>query len=76
MLFRSIDLLSAQINGRTLSIAGAKSAKIDVFDMQGRPVFSAKNVKGPVELAGISEGLYIVRVRSGSTSLTKRIVIR
>ena len=68
--------LSAQINGRTLSIAGAKSAKIDVFDMQGRPVFSAKNVKGPVELAGISEGLYIVRVRSGSTSMAKRIAIR
>jgi endo-1,4-beta-xylanase len=68
--------LSAQINGRTLSIAGAKSAKIDVFDMQGRPVFSAKSVKGSVELQGIAEGLYVVRVRDGSASLTKRVAIR
>lgn len=68
--------LSTQINGHTLSIAGATAAKVEVFDMQGRPVFSAKNVKGSVELAGISEGLYIVRVRSGSTSMAKRIAIR
>ena len=68
--------LSAQINGRTLSIAGAKSAKIDVFDMQGRPVFSMKGVKGAVELQGLPKGLYMVRVRDGSASLTKRIVIR
>ncbi len=67
---------SAQISGRALFIAGAKSAKVDVFDMQGRPVFSAKNVKGSVELQGIAEGLYVVRVRDGSASLTKRITIR
>ena len=68
--------LSAQINGRTLSITGATATKVELFDMQGRPVFSAKNVKGSVELADISEGLYIVRVRSGSTSMAKRIAIR
>ena len=68
--------LSTQINGHTLSIAGAKSAKIDVFDMQGRPVFSMKGVKGAVELQGLPKGLYMVRVRDGSASLTKRIVIR
>ena len=44
--------------------------------MQGRPLFSAKNVKGSVELQGISRGLYMVRVRDGSKSLTKRIAIR
>ena len=68
--------LSVQITGRTLSIAGATAAKVDVFDMQGRPVFSAKNVKGSVELQGLAEGLYMVRVRDGSKSLTKRIAIR
>ena len=44
--------------------------------MQGRPVFSAKNVKKAVELSGLSEGLFVVRVREGSKSLTKRIAIR
>jgi endo-1,4-beta-xylanase len=67
--------LSAQITGRILSIAGATAAKVDVFDMQGRPVFSAKNVKGSVDL-GVAEGMYVVRVRDGSASLTKRIAIR
>ena len=67
--------LSMQLAGRTLSIAGANAAKVDVFDMQGRPVFSAKNVKKAVELSGLSEGLFVVRVRDGSKSLMQRITI-
>ena len=62
--------------GHTLFIAGANSAKVDVFDMQGRPVFSAKNVKGSIDLKDVSEGLYMVRVRDGSANLTKRIAIK
>ena len=68
--------LSMHLTGRTLFIAGATTAKVDVFDMQGRPVFSAKNVKGSVDLKDVSEGLYVVRVRSGSASLTKRMAIK
>ena len=63
------------VAGRTLFITGATEAKVDVFDIQGRPVFSAKNVKGSVDLK-ISEGLYVVRVRDGSTNLTQRIAIK
>ena len=68
--------LSLHLPGPTLTITGAVTATVDLFDMQGRPVFSAKNVKGSVELQGVSEGLYVVRVRSKSASLTKRIAIR
>jgi len=68
--------LSMNLSGRTLSIAGSTAAKIDVFDMQGRPVFSAKNMKGSVELQGIAEGLYVVRVRDGSKSLMQRITLK
>jgi endo-1,4-beta-xylanase len=64
------------VAGHTLFIAGANSAKVDVFDMQGRPVFSAKNVKGSIDLKDVSEGLYMVRVRDGSANLTKRIAIK
>jgi len=67
--------LSVQLAGRTLFIAGT-AAKVDVFDMQGRPVFSAKNVKGSVELQGITEGLYVVRVHDGSKNLTQKIAIK
>jgi endo-1,4-beta-xylanase len=68
--------LSMHLSGRTLFIAGATSAKVDVFDMQGRPVFSAKNVQGSVDIKNISEGLYVVRVRDGSKSLMQRITLK
>ena len=68
--------LSMYLSGRTLSIAGATAAKVDVFDMQGRSAFSAKDVKGSVELSGLSEGLFVVRVRDGSKRLMQRIVVK
>ena len=66
--------ISMQLAGRTLFVAAA--AKINLFDMQGRPVFTAHDVKGSVELQGISKGLYVVRVREGSKTLTQRITIK
>ena len=74
--YGSLEALSMHFAGRTLSVTGAVAAKVEVFDMQGRPVFSAKGVNGSVELKGVSEGLYIVRVRSGSTNLTQKIAIK
>jgi endo-1,4-beta-xylanase len=44
--------------------------------MQGRSAFSAKDVKGSVELSGLSEGLFVVRVRDGSKRLMQRIVVK
>ena len=67
--------ISMHVAGHTLFIAGAKSAKVDVFDMQGRPVFSGKCEKGVIDL-DIAEGLYTVRVRDGSMNLVRRIAIR
>ena len=67
--------LSMHVSGHTLFIAGAKAAKVDVFDMQGRPVFSGKCEKGSVDL-NVAEGLYMVRVREGSTNLIQRVVIK
>ena len=71
--------LSIHFAGRTLFITGAtaaNNAQIDVFDLQGQPVFSTKNVKGNIELSPIPEGLYVVHVRQGITRLTKRIAIK
>ena len=68
--------ISMQLAGRTLFVTGSKTAKIDVFDMQGRPIFSAENDKGVFDLSTIAEGLYVVRVQSGFSNITKRISIK
>ena len=68
--------ISMQLAGRTLFVTGAKATKVDIFDMQGRPIFSAENDKGVFDLSTIAEGLYVVRAQSGFTNITKRISIK
>ena len=67
--------VTMHVAGHTLFITGMKSAKVDVFDMQGRPVFSGKCEKGAVDL-NVAEGLYMVRVREGSRNLVQKIAIK
>lgn len=68
--------LNFSIAGSVLNLVGAKSATVDVFDLQGRSVLGMKNVKSSVELAGLKSGAYIVRVKDGSASLTRKVSIR
>lgn len=72
----SVNPLKVSMNGRLLQITGADYAEIDVFDMQGSPVASFKQAAGSVSLESLRQGNYIVRVRSGSNSLTRRIVMK
>ena len=76
--FVSPSSLSMHLAGRTLFITGtaAKSTKVDVFDMQGRPVFSTLCKNGAVELDNLSEGFYVVRVKSGMSNLIQRVTIK
>ena len=74
-----LNNISIHLAGRTLFVTGLASktaAKVDIFDMQGRPVFSAKDIKGDIELSSISKGLYVVQIRQGVTKFTKRIAIK
>lgn len=71
-----VESLGMFISGRTLSITGARSAKVEVFNLQGRPVFSEKVVNGFVDLSKLSRGLYVVRVTDASKSLERRVVIK
>ena len=71
--------MSMHIAGRTLFVTGVsaiKPAKVDIFDTQGRPVFSASTHNGTVDLKNVAEGMYIVRVRSGSSNQIQRIAIK
>lgn len=64
------------VEGRLLHVGGTAWANVDVFDMQGRPVVGFKRVSGPVALDMLRQGNYVVRVRSGSNSLTRQISIK
>jgi hypothetical protein len=64
------------VEGRTLHVSGSEMVRLDVFDMQGRPVTSFKQVKGAVSLDMLRQGNYIVRVSAGSNSLTRQISIK
>ena len=71
-----VNPLSLAVADRTLHVMGVDMAMVDVFDLQGRPVASFKQVKGAVNLGMLRQGNYIVRVRSGSNSLIRRISIK
>lgn len=64
------------VEGRVLHVGGATLADVNVFDMQGRPVVGFKQVSGSIALDMLRQGNYIVRVRSGSNSLTRQISIK
>ena len=68
--------LGMVLDGRQLHISGASGAAVDIFDMQGRPVATFRNVSGAVDLGSLRQGGYIVRVRSGSFGLVRRVTLR
>lgn len=71
-----VSKIGAQLHGRSLQISGVSFANVDVFDMQGRPVKSFRNVQGEVSLESLATGNYIVRVRSGSDNMMKRVALK
>ena len=75
---RGMQKFTTHLAGRTLFIAGASSrnSKIELFDMQGRPVFSSNSKNGFVDLNGIAEGLYVIQIHDGSASHMQRIVVK
>ena len=73
---QNVNPLNLSVEGRVLHIGGAEWANVNVFDMQGRPVASFKQVKGSVSLDMLHQGSYIVRVRSKSNSLIYKISLK
>lgn len=68
--------LGMQVTGKALNVSGARNATVELFDMQGRPVFLAENVSGTLSLKNLPNGLYVVRVRADSDNIVRRIVLR
>ncbi|MCQ2089539.1 MAG: endo-1,4-beta-xylanase [Fibrobacter sp.] len=70
-----------EASGRVVRFDGKQlfvpsSAQVELFDMQGRPVFTARDIEGVVSLSSVAKGLYVVRVRVGSQSLVRQIVVK
>lgn len=68
--------LDLQMAGKNLNVFGAENAHVEIFDLGGRRVLSVENAGGTVSLSNISNGLYMVRVRAGSRSLSRQMVVR
>ncbi len=68
--------LSMAVAGRTLHVSGASDMSVEVFDMQGSPVATFAHVKGSVNLEMLRQGSFVVRLRAGSNSLVRRIVVK
>jgi len=68
--------LSMVVAGRTLHVSGASDMSVEVFDMQGSPVATFAHVKGSVNLESLHQGNVVVRLRAGSNSLVRRIVVK
>ena len=78
-MFANHNGISMHVAGRMLFITGvtaANSAKIDVFDMQGRPIFSGNSKNGAVELKNIADGFYVIRTKTRTSKLIQRIAIK
>ncbi len=73
---KSSQRLSVSFTSKVLEIQSVRPTNVDVFDMQGRAIKQFSQVSGSVSLESVLPGTYIVRIRSGSESWTKRISIR
>lgn len=71
-----VSSISLYISGRTLNVTGETSADVDVFDLQGRPLATWRGISGSVSLEALSSGNYIVRVKTGSNALVRRVTLR
>lgn len=66
---------NVKVSGRMLQLGSAR-VSVDVFDMQGRPVFSARDVTGTVNLESLASGLYMVRVKNGSSATMTPVTLK
>ena len=68
--------LSLVVVGRTLHVSGASAIAVEIFDMKGTPIVTFGHVSGTVSLDMLRQGSFVVRLRSGSNMLIRRIVVK
>ena len=68
--------LSLVVAGRMLHVSGASDIAVEIFDMKGTPIATFGHVSGAVSLDMLRHGSFVVRLRSGSNMLIRRIVVK
>ena len=71
--------LSAARQGLNIANLGSASVKVEIFDMQGKPVQamqSFENGNHYMDLSTLSRGMYLVRAHSASQQQSLRLVIQ
>ena len=73
----NVKLYPNPVNGNTLNISGFDNGidSVELFDVTGKKVLQANNVNSAVNVARLTNGVYIARITSGSATATKRIVV-
>lgn len=61
------------------TIENLKNADVDVFTLEGQRLFSAQipslDERKAVDLSGLAQGVYVIRVRSAGFNVSRRIII-
>ncbi|WP_298771120.1 T9SS type A sorting domain-containing protein, partial [uncultured Fibrobacter sp.] len=73
---RAVSRLSLVVSDRVLHVSGATDMSVVIFDMQGSPVATFAHVSSAVNLDMLRQGNYVVRLRSGSDSIIRRITVK
>jgi hypothetical protein len=68
--------LSLVVAGRMLHVSGASDMSVEIFDMKGTLIATFGHVSGAVSLDMLRQGSFVVRLRAGSNSLIRRIVVK
>ena len=68
-------IITNNAQGYTVSMAGAASLKVTLYDLQGRAVAtaSARDAQVDVDASALSPGIYILEATDGSVRLTEKV---
>lgn len=68
--------LAITVKKRKLHVIGAKDAKIDIFDLQGKPIVRKQSENGTLDLSRLANGIYIARTSAYGRIVTNKIEIK
>lgn len=74
--FVPASALSVSFSNKTLEISGVNAANVELFDLKGNKLMMIDGVSGSLSLAKLPQGMYMVKVSSGSASKMQAISIR
>ena len=68
-------IITDNAQGYTVSMAGAASLKVTLYDLQGRAVAtaSARDAQLDIDASALSAGIYILEATDGATRLTRKV---